>query len=153
MGYTGWFQTTATHAEDIVAVAGAENVYNIATTDPGYSSDLYSERTRQLFQEWLANYAQPGEVAMGITVSHGFRAVLAYATAIEEAGSIDPDEVMKVFDDPNFRFDISDAENVGLGGFETYGIRRQFPHAIPYGEVISADDVRLSISQEVVILP
>jgi len=72
---------------------------------------------------------------MNCCTVHGYSHVTAIVTAIEQAGSIDVDDVIKVFDDPDFRFNRCYVENARVGGFETYGIRRQFPHFQAYSEI------------------
>jgi len=82
----------------------------------------------------VRDYVKPGETMNCCTI-HGYSHVTAIATAIEQAGSIDVDEVLKVMDDPDFRFNRIYVENASIGGFETYGIRRQFPHFQAYSEI------------------
>jgi hypothetical protein len=65
--------------------------------------------------------------------------------AIKEAGSVDTEEVMKVLDDPNFRFDLFWAENASLGGLETFGVRRQWPLSCDYGEILDVNTINLTI--------
>jgi len=154
LGYEGWIiQPAATHPSVLIDIAGSENVWNILSSYPGWSSEVYPKRTQALYQEWLENYASPGETAMGITTSNSYKAMLFFRDTIEEADSIDVGEVMKVIDDPDFRFDIFAAENQRLGGVEEFGIRRQFPHPVPYGEIIDADNVNLSMSVIIVDVP
>ena len=154
LGFEGWIiQPGATDPKLLINVAGAGNVRKILCSYPGWSSEAYPARTRALFQEWLEDYARPGEEEMGITTSNAYKAMLLLRDAIEEAGSIDVDEVMKVIDDPDFRFDIFTADNQRLGGVEAFGIRRQFPHPCPYGEIIDADHISLSLDFKVINVP
>jgi len=55
---------------------------------------------------------------------------------VETAGSIDVDEVMKVFDDSDFTWGRYYVPNANLGGLETYGIGHFLLHFVPYGEII-----------------
>ncbi len=59
--------------------------------------------------------------------------------AIEEAGSLDPDEVMKVVDDPGFTFERYYVPDAKLGRLEPLGIRQQMPHFNPYCEIVIED--------------
>ena len=72
---------------------------------------------------------------MNVCVSHAYGQVEFLAAAIEEAGSIDVDEVIKAFEDPDFTFERYLNTNAKLGGLESYGILRQFPHYIIYAEI------------------
>jgi hypothetical protein len=49
---------------------------------------------------------------------------MLYKQAIEEADSIDPDEVRAVFDDPDWEFEWFGMPGRQLGGLQTFGIRR-----------------------------
>jgi branched-chain amino acid transport system substrate-binding protein len=147
LGYEGWIMGTSAGPTDVlISIAGPENMWKVFTSYPGWHSEAFPQRTRDLYQEWLDNYAAPGQTEMGITVSNSWKFMTFLRDAIEEAGSIDPEDILPVIDDPSFRFDVFAADNQRLGGIETFGIRRCFPHPIPYGEILSADDVRLSIS-------
>ncbi len=154
LGYQGWILATSAAPTDVIlSIAGPENMWNVMTSYPGWSSDVFPQRTRDLYQEWLVKYAAAGQTEMGITVSNSWKMMLFFRDAIEAADSIDPEEVLKVIDDPDFRFDIFAADNQRLGGIETFGIRRSFPHPIPYGEIIDADHVNLSMSVVIAKIP
>ena len=79
--------------------------------------------------EWFA--LNPG-AQFGLTQYLGYGNVMLIKQAIEEAGSIDPDLVVKVFDDPNWTFEWFGMPGHKLGGLETYGIRRVHPDEIVY---------------------
>ena len=92
-------------------MAGSENCWGIATNIPDYSSDIYSGKVRDLYQVWLDKYAQPGVTEMLLVTTTGFNSVMFFVQAIEEAGSIEPDDVMAVIEDPDFRFDTYASDN------------------------------------------
>ena len=148
LGYEGWFWFgNGTPTETFFDIAGRENCWKIATNIPDYSSDIYSGKVRDLNEEWLRDYARPGETEILLVTTAAYNGIMVFAQAIEEAGSIDPDEVMKVLDDPDFRFDIFNMDDVALGGIQLFGIRRHIPHPSAYGEIIDADNVQLSVSE------
>jgi len=148
LGYEGWFWFgNGTPTETYFDIAGRDNSWKIATNIPDYSSDIYSGKVRDLNEEWLRDYARPGETEILLVTTAAYNGIMVFAQAIEEAESIDPDEVMKVFDDPDFRFDLFNMDDVSLGGIELFGIRRHIPHPSAYGEIIDADNVKLSISE------
>jgi len=154
LGYEGLLlQPGATDTSTLLEVAGPENVWGITSSFPGYSSEVYPARTRELYQDWLENYASPGETEIAITTGNSFKSMLFLKAAIEAADSIDVDEVIEAIEDPDFRFDIFAANDVPVGGLETFGIKRSFPHPIPYGEIIDADNVNLSMSVIIVHVP
>jgi branched-chain amino acid transport system substrate-binding protein len=100
LGYTGLL-IGANHGTEVttIEIAGKEAAEGLMINDVDYSSDLYPDKTHQLtaeFQERL-----PGQ-AFNLTHYLGYSAVWFYKQAIEKAGSIDPDEVLKVFDDPTW---------------------------------------------------
>lgn len=144
LGYEGpLYQIAMTALSILLDVAGPENVWGICSNEPDWTSDVYPAKAHALYQEWQEMY--PGE-PMDRCPPMTYSAVMFYAAAIEEAGSIDPDEVMKVLDDPDFRFDVFFADDVALGGMETFGIRRHHPLNCDYGEIIDAEHVYLSKS-------
>ena len=137
LGYTGWFVHPNWVPMDLLLnTVGLDNMYKIITTLPNFEGPFYSDAMKQLVRRYMALKARPGETDMPDTVVHGYSQMIMYKTAIEKAGSIDPDEVMKVFDDPNFRFERYYHPDGALGGFETFGIRRQLTHFNPYGELV-----------------
>ena len=69
----------------------------------------------------------------------GYGAVEFFVQAIEAAQSIDPDEVIKVIDDPSVRFDYFGEESRMIG-VQTYGIARAIAGYMAYSEV---DDCKL----------
>jgi len=151
LGYEGWLEVVAAApVTTLIEIAGRENVWKIGSNEPNWESDAYPEGVRELYRAFQVQH--PGE-SMVRTPPMGFSTVMMYKDAIERAGSIDPDEVMKVFDDPNFRFHAYWADDAALGGFQTYGIRRQWSLPCDYGEITDADHISLSISIEMTSAP
>jgi len=64
----------------------------------------------------------------------GYVGMMNYADAIEKAGSIDPDAVRAVYDDPTWTFDRFGVQTK-MGGLQTFGIRRQLAITLYYGEI------------------
>ena len=62
--------------------------------------------------------------------------------AIETAGSVEVEDVLKVFDDPNWRFDLMGYEGQ-MCGLETYGIRRTMAMYEEFSEIINGEEVVL----------
>ena len=122
LGYTG-ILIGANHGDPGVTmeVAGVEAAQGLLINEPDYSSDIYPETTRQLYAEYQELY--PG-AQFGLCQYLGYSAVWFYKQAIEKAGSIDPDEVLKVFDDPSWTYDWFGMSGRSLGGLELFGIRR-----------------------------
>ena len=87
---------------------------------------------RALYQDWLERYP---DLSMYTTTQCGFVGVNMYVQAMQEAGSIDTDAVVAVFDDPNFRFDWMGFE-AKLGGIETHGVNRVMPFANPLSVIV-----------------
>jgi len=156
LGYTGWFmQPNWVPIGLMKDTIGLSGMYNIYSTLPDFDSDFYSDEMRELSRRYMEEKAKSGETDMPDTVVHGYSHMMFYAKAIEQAGSIDPEEVMKVFDDPSFRFERYYHSDGSLGGMETFGILRQMTHFNPYGEVVvEGDEARVvMLSGKVVRTP
>ena len=94
LGFEGWLWQPAMVAASILrAVAGPENMWKIASNEPDWSSDVYPERAHELNREWQEMIA-PGE-HMDRTPPMAYSAVMMYVKAIEQAGSIDPNEGLR----------------------------------------------------------
>ncbi|MBA7634337.1 hypothetical protein ES703_41921 [subsurface metagenome] len=129
LGYQGKIFNLATVQPTVSQVAGCEYAEGLQSNEPDYSSPLFPQETHNLYQEYLSRYHPEGDV-MNFLVLLGYGAVMLYAQAVETAGTIDPDEVLKLFDDPNWRFEWFGTPGQKLGGLETYGIKRQVANYI-----------------------
>jgi len=122
LGYTGLFLGANHGTEDtLVDVAGAEFAEGFMTNAAVYTSDLYPESVHQLYADFEQRY---GGVPFGLTQYLAYGAVMVYKQAMERAGSIDPDAVRAVFDDPTWEFEWFGSPGRSLGGLQTFGIRR-----------------------------
>ena len=74
-----------------------------------------------------------------------------YKEAMEKAESIDPDEVLKFLDDPDWEFEWFGMPGRSFGGVETYGIGRCLQDETCYAEVI--DGVSTLLSCEPIVVP
>ena len=99
------------------------------------------EETRKLATEFKQRYPE-GNLALTTYLS--FFGVDMYGAAIERAGSIDPDQVIKVFDSPDFEFTAFGIPGRKLGGIQTDGIRRAWQDEVCYSKVINCKKVMLS---------
>lgn len=142
LGYTG-ILAGAAHGDpqSTIDIAGEEFAEGFLCNDPDYSSDLYPESTQQLYAEFQRRH--PGQ-PMALTTYLAYGSVWLYAQAIEAAGSIDTNEVLKVLDDPDFEFEWFGQSGRKLGGYETFGIRRCVQDEVGYSEVINAEKVMKS---------
>jgi len=141
LGFEGRFlQPNWVPLDLLIDTVGLEGLYSISTSLPDFATEYYSEAMRELNRRYMAEKAAPGETSMPDCVVHGYSQMMFYKKAIETAGSLDPDEVVKVIDDPNFRFERYYVSNAKLGGIETFGIRRQMPHFNPYSEIVVEGD-------------
>ena len=148
LGYTGWFlHINWVPIGLMIDTMGLDEMYSIVTTLPNFQSEFYSPAMNALHARYMAEKAKPDETDMPDTVVHGYSHMMFYVEAIEQAQSIDPDEVIKILDDPDFRFDLFNMDDVSLGGIQLFGIRRHIPHPSAYGEIIDADNVKLSVSE------
>ena len=145
LGFTGWFLTWAyVPVELLEPMVGLDYMYKMATAMPVFTSEYYSPQMRELARRYMEEgWSQPGETSMPDVVVHGYSCVSQIVTAIEEAGTIDPEEVLKVMDDPDFTFERYYVPNATIGGVETFGCRRFVPHFVPYGEIIDGELVQM----------
>jgi len=137
LGYTGLISNTAwSPLHTLVGTAGLQYMYNMLTSLHDYESGFFGEAMIDLFHRWQVERAKPGETDMPGTLVNGYRHVMFYRDAIEEAGSIDPDDVLKVFDDPTFEFEAYFTPDGTLGGLEMFGISRYLAHYVPFGRIV-----------------
>jgi branched-chain amino acid transport system substrate-binding protein len=149
LGYTGLLSGSS-HGDttSTIEVAGAEATEGFMVNDPDYGSDLYPESTQQLYAEYQQRY---GDQPLSAVTYGSYAGLMLLVQAIEEAESIDPDEVMKVFDDPNWEFEWFGIPGRSLGGLETFGIRRCVQDEVGYSEVING--VKVMKSHERTMIP
>lgn len=149
LGYEGLIAACARgDAASAIEIAGCEYCDGLMYNDPDYSSDLYPESIQQLDAEFREKF--PGR-PLCYTTYLGYAFVYFFKQAIEEANSIDPDEVMKVLDDPNWRFEWFGRVGASLGGVETTGINRCINDEVGYSELINCEKVMKS--RKVVDIP
>jgi len=127
--------------ESAIPFAGCAASEGFRTNDPDYSSNLYPESVRSLYAEFQTLH--PGQ-ALPLTTYLGYGSVQLYVQAIQAAGSTDPDQVMKVFDDPNFKFEYFGSSGVTLGGAQTWGNRRVINDEVCYSKIINCKKVMTS---------
>jgi branched-chain amino acid transport system substrate-binding protein len=122
LGYTGLFIGANHGTEDtLVSVAGVEFAEGFLTNAPVYTSDIHPDAVHQLYNEF---FERSGGVPFELTQYLAYGAVMLYKQAMEKAGSIDPDDVKAVFDDPTWTFEWFGVPGRQLGGLQTFGIRR-----------------------------
>jgi len=142
LGYKGLLASpNRGDAASAIEIAGCKAVEGIMYNDPDYSSELYPEATRQLYAEFQVRF--PGR-GLFYTTYLGYAFTFFFAQAIEKAGSIDTKEVMKVLDDPNWRFEWFGRPGASLGGMETTGILRCINDEVGYSELINCKKVMKS---------
>jgi branched-chain amino acid transport system substrate-binding protein len=136
LGYEGFIlQPALAPIELLREVAGEENLWGIATDQADYTNPVFPQSLRDLYQRWLEKYASPGETTMNVCVPHGYGHLEFLVTAMQEADSIDVDEVIKAFEDTDFSFERYLNSPAKVSGLATNGILRQFPHYIIYAEI------------------
>jgi len=148
LGFTGIIAGPA-HGDpqSTVDIAGCDYAEGFLNNDPDYNSELYPEAVRALYAEFQQRF--PGRpVALITYLAYG--AVNLYRQAMQEAGSVDPEEVGKVFDDPDFEFEWFGMQGWKLGGLETFGIARCIQDEVGYSEVVNCKKVMYSRQQTLV---
>jgi len=116
------------------------------TSDLPLNSSITS---RALYAEFQQVY--PGEPC-GLCHYLGFSTIYFYKQLIETAGSINPDDVMKVLDDPSWMYEWWGQPGRSLGRLETFGIRR-----VNQDETVltRTDEIcqKVPISRELIVVP
>ena len=139
-GYEGLILGLATVAPTVIDVAGCAYAEGLQCNEPNYNSPLYPEGNRALYQEYLQRYQPEGDKMNFLTLL-GYGSTMLYLQAVETAGSIDPDEVLEVFDDPEWRFEWFGTPGAKLGGSEAWGIRRQVENYIAWSVIENCEPV------------
>jgi len=149
LGYEGLL-AGPTHGDpqSAIDIAGAEYAEGFICNDPNYGSDVYPEAVRQLYAEFQE--LNPGR-PLALTTVMAYSTTFLYVQLFQAAGSTDPDEVMKVLDDPNFEFTWFGQPGKKLGGIETVGIRRIIQDEVGYSEVI--DGKKVMLSRQAIVVP
>jgi branched-chain amino acid transport system substrate-binding protein len=151
LGFEGWIHHPTPVAIKLLKAAIPEAyLYDIATNEEDFSAPFFPDALRELNARFLEEHARPGET-LNCCCIHSYSHVLFYVKACQEAGTTDPDEVLKAIEDPSFRFDRIYVEDAEVGGLETAGIKRQFPHFQCYSEI--QDGELTSIKAELVATP
>ena len=148
LGYKGQF--LGSNAGDpgiFVEVAGKQAVEGFLINEPDYGSEVWPETTRAIHNEYAKLH--PG-APFGLCQYLGYGAAMLYKQAIEKAGSIDPDAVVKVLDDPSWTYEWFGAPGQSLGGLKTYGIRRVHQDEVSFTVVRDGKKVQLSHKKGVV---
>jgi len=145
LGWTKTIWAGSSAWSKLVSIAGLDALEGIKFVYTDYKSDVWPQGVRDASARYLASH--PGKTELDFLVLLSYETINIYKQAMQRAGSIDPDEVLKVFDDPNFTFTFFGDPNATLGGFETYGARRQTQSYIAYGEIINGVPVQRAIRQ------
>jgi len=148
LGYEGrMWASTQCPIELLLETAGAEAAEGYASQEINFESPVAPEGMRDLFREYCQRY---NETHMNWVVWLGYGTVMMFAQAMEEAESTDPEAVMQVLDDPDWKFEFWGFESQ-LGGLETTGIRRNVANYQFYSEVIDGKLVTKDV--DFVVIP
>jgi branched-chain amino acid transport system substrate-binding protein len=151
LGYTGWIQQPSPVPLALLKASMPDDyLYNIATNEEIFSEAMFTQSVRDLNERVVRDHVKAGETMNCCTI-HGYSHVMGIVTAIEDAQSVDPFYVVKAMEDPDFRFNRIYVENASVGGLETFGVRRSWPHFQAYSEI--QDGVITAIKAQVVITP
>jgi len=120
LGYDGMLFANST-SSGVVAGLGPEAVEGYITGNMDWDSPLISEETKALYLEFNERFPEYGGW-LDFSLHFSFGTVNLFAAAFEQAGSLDPDAVRAVLDDPNFRFNYFGYES-HMWGLESHGIR------------------------------
>jgi ABC-type branched-subunit amino acid transport system substrate-binding protein len=103
-------------------VAGLEYTEGYLNNEPVYDSDIWPQETQDLIADYYRAFGE-GEM-FGLCHYLGYGSIMLYQQMMEYAQSIDPDDILAVFDDPTFTYEWFGVTGKQLGGFERFGTRR-----------------------------
>jgi len=129
-----------TSAPGLVEIVGAEYAEGFMAAEPNYDSPYYNEEARALAAEWQRRYPQMGPLTRAPIAF--FRGAMCLFQAMEDAGSVEVEDVMKVFDDPDWTFHVLGYDGK-LCGLETFGINRTMSIFVEFSEIINGEVVVL----------
>ena len=101
--------------------------------DYNFDSPLIPELARRNYEDFMRRVKT--EMPFSNTHLYPWTDTLMFVAAAQRAGSLDPDAILRVMDDPNFTFETFWEENARLQGRETWGTPRLSPHWMAYTEI------------------
>ena len=143
LGYEGEIWAGESRWEDMVGIGGLENIEGGRFLNSDYSSSVWPQDVRDVADRWRERFG----TEMEFTAFIGYEVIRIYVQAIQEAGSIDPEEVLKVFDDPTWRFSYWGDTQSEMAGVQTYGARRQTEGYQGLSQIVNGEIQQLSVTK------
>ena len=150
LGFEGVLYAEQWTTEEVFQIAGEYAVGYVCNAQD-WTSEILPERTRELYQEYLA---MDPIVGFENPVMHAYEGLEILVEGIQRAGSFDPDAVKAALNAPDFSFDFFGFENTKLGGREYYGEACNLPMMLGCSIVKSMDPFELELlDTELVSVP
>lgn len=123
LGYKGKIWGDSCDWKQLTDIAGLPALEGLRYVYTDYSADTWPAAVKDANKRYLTRYTDKKE--MQFTTYIAYEAMQVYFQAMQKAGSVEPEAVLKVFDDPNFKYTLMGKSDQSLGGMQTYGARRQ----------------------------
>jgi branched-chain amino acid transport system substrate-binding protein len=143
LGYEGEIWAGESRWEDMVSIGGLENIEGGRFVNADFTSEVWPQDVRDVADRWRERFG----TEMEFTAFIGYEVIRIYVQAIQEAGSIDPEEVLEVFDDPNWRFTFWGDTQSEMSGVETYGARRQTEGFQGLSQIVNGEIQQLTLTK------
>jgi len=143
LGYEGEIWAGESSWDDMVNIGGLENIEGGRFLNSDFSSPVWPQYVRDVADIWQERYG----TQMQFNNLLGYDVIHIYVQAIQEAGSIDPEQVLKVFDDPNWRFSYWGDTQSEMAGFQTYGARRQTEGFQGLSQIVNGEIQQISVTK------
>ena len=143
LGYKGEIWAGESSWEDMVNIGGLQNIEGGRFLNSDFSSTVWPQAVRDVADEWKAKFGTD----MQFNSYLGYAVINIYVQAIQKAGSTDPEQVLKVFDDPNWTFSFWGDTQSKMAGIQTYGARRQTLGYQGLSEIVNGQIQQISVTK------
>lgn len=143
LGYKGQIWAGESTWDQLVSIVGLQNLEGGRFVISDFSSPLWPKAVRDVAAEWKAKY----KTDMDFDTYLGYAVINIYVQAIQKAGSTDPAQVLKVFDDPNWTFSYWGDTQAKMAGLQTYGALRQLEGYQGLSKVVNGNLTQISVTK------
>ena len=143
LGYKGEIWAGESSWQDMVNIGGLQNIEGGRFLNSDFSSSVWPQGVRDVAAAWKAKFGTD----MQFNSYLGYAVINIYVQAIQKAGSTDPEQVLQVFDDPNWTFSFWGDTQSKMAGLETYGARRQTLGYQGLSEIVNGQIQQISVTK------
>lgn len=143
LGYKGEIWAGESSWQDMVNIGGLQNIEGGRFLNSDFSSSVWPQGVRDVAAAWKAKFGTD----MQFNSYLGYAVINIYVQAMQKAGSTDPEQVLKVFDDPNWTFSFWGDTQSKMAGLQTYGARRQTLGYQGLSEIVNGQIQQISVTK------